>query len=189
MGRENDVETHLAMVLTKDLVHPDTFNMFTAHELLQVVITIMGEVPDPNQYKKITYRLTHQGQPDDVDYRWGVWDALLFMHTTLTDMGTVVPLTEEPMTVTNLYALEAQKFRILFHDTAEREIGARRGDPDPYRQGFAETFTRLWNDTQYLRGYAWGLMRIFSSAVGALPRPDQVKPFAQFLLGDLSERR
>lgn len=189
MGRENSVETHLAMVLTKDLVRPDTFDTFTAQELLEVVTTLMGEIPDPKQYKKIRYRLMHEGQPVDVDYRWGVWDALLFMYTTLTDMGTVTPITEEPITVTDLYAVEAQKFRILFHDTAERELGTKGRDPDPYEQGFTETFTRLWNETQYLRGYAWGFMQIFSRAVGALPRPDQVKPFAQFLLGNLSEKR
>ena len=137
--------------------------------LLSVVGRIMDKSINPNTYRGLKLK------PVDFHHKKGVWSALTYMQETLNGDGTI--------TVQDLYSIQAKQFRLLFHGWAEQIVGAANRDPDPYRHGFKSLFDDLWGDYQYLRGYAFGFMRVFGDAIGLLPQPDKTKDFALFLLG------
>ncbi len=133
-----------------------------------VVQSVMETSANPNKYRL-------RPKPADFPHIQGVWAALTFMQFKANSVDAI--------TVKDLYDIQAEQFRLSFHSWAEEIIGAAYSDPDPYWRGYVKTFNVLWNDHQFIRGYAFGFMRVFGDAAGLLPEPGQTKKFALFLLG------
>lgn len=128
-------------------------------------------------------------------YQDGAWDTINTLARQLGfDVYTVsldnpdYHLTRMPkqLTIEKLVYELSHWLRHILSTRAEALIGTppqQSVDPDPFGNGAAETFSRIYDSDPYFRGASYVTLRLLADSLGLLFLPESTKDFASLLTG------